>query len=202
MAINNVIFDLGAVCLTWDPHRVIEEVSSDQSVQKQLRQDVFGHPDWLSMDDGSLAEATARKRFIKRTDLEEETIDQALYLAKEILQEIPSTMFLIDQLHEAGMPLYCLSNMSRETFQYISHKPFLKVFRGRVISGFEGTRKPFDDIYECILNRYDLIPSETLFIDDSKDNIDAANSIGINTVWFNDSKIAYQEIRDIMQLRP
>jgi glucose-1-phosphatase len=45
-----------------------------------------------------------------------------------------------------------------------------------------GMRKPDPAIFKLILNKYDLSPKRTLFIDDKKVNTDAAASLGIN-VW-------------------
>ena len=45
-----------------------------------------------------------------------------------------------------------------------------------------GMRKPDTTVFTTILNKYDLSPKRTLFIDDKKINTDAAASLGIN-VW-------------------
>ena len=45
-----------------------------------------------------------------------------------------------------------------------------------------GMRKPQPEIYTRILKQHDLSPSNTLFIDDKKENTDAAAQLGIN-VW-------------------
>jgi len=42
-------------------------------------------------------------------------------------------------------------------------------------------RKPHKDIYEYVLNKEHLIPEETLFIDDSAQNLVPAKELGINT---------------------
>jgi glucose-1-phosphatase len=45
-----------------------------------------------------------------------------------------------------------------------------------------GHRKPNAAAYEFVLKRHELNPGETLFIDDSFANIEAANALGIQTV--------------------
>ena len=39
--------------------------------------------------------------------------------------------------------------------------------------------KPFVSIYTTLLERYNLIPSESVFIDDNQNNITTGNSLGI-----------------------
>jgi 2-haloacid dehalogenase len=46
------------------------------------------------------------------------------------------------------------------------------------------TRKPFRDIYEIILSRFNLEPEKTLFIDDNLKNILAAQELGIHCIHF------------------
>ena len=41
--------------------------------------------------------------------------------------------------------------------------------------------KPFEDIYLLAVNRYELIPNETVFIDDKLENIEAAQNLEFNT---------------------
>ena len=45
-----------------------------------------------------------------------------------------------------------------------------------------GMRKPQPEIFTHILNKHDLSPKRTLFVDDKKENTDAAAKLGIN-VW-------------------
>ncbi len=44
-----------------------------------------------------------------------------------------------------------------------------------------GMRKPNKEIFEFVLDNNELVAEETLFIDDTKENIDAANALNINT---------------------
>lgn len=76
--------------------------------------------------------------------------------------------------------IYALTNWSAETFpRALEMFDFLHWFDGRIVSGEEKTRKPFRDIYDIILTRFDLIPENTLFIDDNLRNIKAAEETGI-----------------------
>lgn len=49
-----------------------------------------------------------------------------------------------------------------------------------------GMRKPNKDIFEFVLNEQGLKPEETLFIDDSPQHLETANSLGIKTLLLND----------------
>jgi 2-haloacid dehalogenase len=61
---------------------------------------------------------------------------------------------------------------------------FLHWFDGRVVSGDEKMRKPFPEFYQLIINRFQLQPQTTLFIDDNLRNIKAAEAIGLRTIHY------------------
>jgi putative hydrolase of the HAD superfamily len=53
----------------------------------------------------------------------------------------------------------------------------------KVYFSFEmGMRKPDPDIYTTVINNHELIPKHTLFVDDKKENTDAALQLGLQ-VW-------------------
>ncbi|MBQ2392554.1 MAG: HAD-IA family hydrolase, partial [Alistipes sp.] len=60
---------------------------------------------------------------------------------------------------------------------------------GEVVSCEEGVCKPEREIYQLLLSRYGLNPSETLFIDDRQENIEAAEREGIVGFHFNRNDI-------------
>ncbi|MBT8082631.1 MAG: HAD-IA family hydrolase [Gammaproteobacteria bacterium] len=47
--------------------------------------------------------------------------------------------------------------------------------------------KPEPQIYEYLLDAYQLEPTDTIFIDDLPENLDAAASLGIRTIRFVDA---------------
>ena len=74
--------------------------------------------------------------------------------------------------------------------------PMVRFFKTRKYKWFDpeifsckvGARKPEAKIYEILLRKLELKPEEIVFIDDRKENIDAANQIGINGILFKNSK--------------
>jgi 2-haloacid dehalogenase len=62
--------------------------------------------------------------------------------------------------------------------------PFFHWFDGTVVSGYEGVAKPDVDIFQRLFRRFKLTPPTTLMIDDSPANLEAATSLGMQTVQF------------------
>ena len=47
-------------------------------------------------------------------------------------------------------------------------------------------RKPFPEFYKLLLNRYNVKPEETIFIDDNLRNVKAAEALGIKSIYFKE----------------
>jgi FMN phosphatase YigB (HAD superfamily) len=59
---------------------------------------------------------------------------------------------------------------------------FYQCFEKVYFSYEMGMRKPDAEIYTTLINRHELSPKRTLFVDDKKDNTDAAKALGLH-VW-------------------
>jgi HAD superfamily hydrolase (TIGR01509 family) len=64
--------------------------------------------------------------------------------------------------------------------------PFLQSFNGLLISGEDNMMKPNAEIYELAIARFNLIPQETVFIDDKLENIEAAKKLKLKTIHLVD----------------
>jgi len=196
--ITTVIFDLGNVLLDWNTEQALAALKLPNSDLKLLRDELFGHQDWLDMDHGSTAETTVASGVSARTGLAITVIEAALEAAKQSLLPIPASVELMREIHDRGFELICLSNMSRETYAHIKHLDFFKLFAGIIISGHEGCMKPDEAIFQLALQRFNLSPTKTLFVDDSLPNILQAQQLGISTYHFKRTDRCYAGIRQIL----
>jgi 2-haloacid dehalogenase len=75
--------------------------------------------------------------------------------------------------------------MEAETYPLrLKRFPFLGWFDGTVVSGREGVAKPEPAVFTRLLDRFGLKPGTTLMIDDTKENLEAASELGIQTALF------------------
>jgi len=99
-----------------------------------------------------------------------------IYESVQILQNIEQ---------QKNHKLYALTNWSAELFPYAKEKyDFLNIFRGILVSGEENLQKPDPAIYNLLMSRYNIKASESLFIDDSLRNIEAADRLGLKVIHF------------------
>jgi 2-haloacid dehalogenase len=93
------------------------------------------------------------------------------------------------------VPLYALTNWSRETFPIARRRfSFLGRFRGVVVSGEERAAKPDPRIYRILLERYHLDPADCLFIDDVPRNVDGARAAGMDGILFTSAAALRREL--------
>ena len=98
---------------------------------------------------------------------------------------VDGTVEILRRLQARGVPLYALSNWSAQTWPFARDRfTFLELFKGLVISGFEGTMKPEEKIFRILLECHDIDPAAAVFVDDRVENVAVAERLGIRGVHF------------------
>tara|TARA_B100001057_G_scaffold117689_1_gene116260 strand:+ start:204 stop:821 length:618 start_codon:yes stop_codon:yes gene_type:complete len=185
--IKNVIFDLGGVLVDWNPEYVYLDVFDGNRKKMQWFFDEICTFDWNENQDAGYPLAQASADRIKLFPQYEQLIRMFYDRWEEMLGgQIDGTVAILKRLVvNPDYKVIALTNWSAETFPIaLKRFEFLHWFEGIVVSGAEKTRKPFLDIYQITLDRYQLNPKKTLFIDDNKRNIEAAQKFGIHTIQF------------------
>ncbi len=104
-------------------------------------------------------------------------------------------------VRETGLPCYALTNMEAETYPLrLERFAVLGWFDGTVVSGREAIAKPEPAIFTRLLDRFGLTARTTLMIDDSKENLEAAGNLGIQTVLFRSSRLLRAELEAVAVL--
>lgn len=129
-----------------------------------------------------------------------ETAKSRMLEAVTYQEQVAPTAELIAELKAAGYRLFVLSNMSKDYIEFLREMPVFQHFEGEIVSCEVGLIKPEREIYNLLLDRYNLVPKQTMFIDDRKPNVDAAAEVGINPFHFdrNDPEKSCEQLRCIL----
>lgn len=184
---RTVVFDLGQVVIQWDPY-----LSQEGFLTREEWEDFTVRTDFwrynAALDSGAALSQT-RTRFKQCHPADIEIFDR--YFARftsTLAGPVPGVLDLIRDVQALSVPTAVLSNWSRELFKYaLSSVPDIDRIGPRVVSGEVGVAKPDRRIFEILLERLDLDPSEIVFIDDNVDNVEAAGAIGIDAILFRDA---------------
>lgn len=185
--VKAIIFDLGGVLIDWNPEYVFLDVFEGDRTRMKWFFDNICTNDWNENQDAGYPIAQATEERVTLFP-EHETLIRMYYgrweemLGGAIQDSVAILKALIDL---KKYKVVALTNWSHETFPVaLKRFDFLHWFEGIVVSGEEKTRKPFKDIYELTLNRFGINAENAMFIDDNLRNIQAAGSLGIQTVHF------------------
>jgi len=185
-SIKNIIFDLGGVLIDWNPHYMYKKIIPDLEKREWFFNNICTFS-WNEEQDGGRLIKDANEILIAQYPEYKDLIEAYYDRWEEMLNgPIEDTVEIFRTLKQSNLhKFYALTNWSAETFpRALELFDFLHWFDGRLVSGEENTRKPYKEIYELIISRYNLNPIETLFIDDNLRNINAANELGFKTIHF------------------
>ena len=185
--IKNIVFDLGGVLVDLDFKAAINglQEAGFANVKEQLmafdRGGIFQKFEVGEITADEFRTAIRENSIVTLTDEEVDNLWNAMLL------EIPrEKLELILHLRGKYM-VYLLSNTNSIHWDYVCKNAFN--YRGfRVNDYFEETflsyemhlAKPNKAIFEKVLHDANLLPEETLFIDDSEANCKAAEEVGIH----------------------
>ncbi len=193
--IDYVIFDLGNVLIEWNLRNLYGQLISDPDELQYFLDNVFTMEDNAELDRGTplreVAEVVARRNPDK-ADLVMAIADRW----KETLGDVISgSVDILEELSRSGVGLLALSNWGKDTFASIeADYHFFELFDGMVISGREGVVKPDRKIFDILSDRYDVIPSRAVFIDDSSTNVVAAMTLGFDALFFDRPELLRQQL--------
>jgi 2-haloacid dehalogenase len=186
MKIDAIIFDLGGVLIDWNPSYVFDKLFDDEERKKHFFENICTS-DWNEKQDAGRPLKEATEELVAEHPDWKEYIEAYYGRWEEMLGgPIQGTVEIFRQLKKANRyKIYALTNWSGELFPIaLERYDFLHWFDGRVVSGDEKMRKPFPEFYQLILDRFQLTPHKTLFIDDNLRNVQAAKDIGLKTIAF------------------
>jgi len=186
--ITTILFDLGGVLIGWNPIIPYLKAFDGDREKAQWFLDNICTMDWNEEQDAgrTLAEAT-RVKIAEYPEYED--LIRLYYDEWETMLTgaIKGTVEIFRQLKEnTKYPIYAITNWSAETFPVAQARyDFLGWFEGVSVSGELKMRKPYPEIYQYTLEKYNISPSEAVFIDDNLKNVEAARNLGIHAIHFH-----------------
>lgn len=189
MQYKNIIFDLGNVLVKLNPEGCIgafKAIGMGELVDTNPQSEGMKLMSKLGVGMITTEEFCEAARKLTGTYVtNEEIIDAANKMLVEIPDEKKERLL---QLKKAGYRLFLLSNTIDIHWDYcVEHLfPYQKYgvedyFEQCFLSQRMHLAKPNARIYEEVIRQVNIHPDETLFIDDLKENCEAAEKLGIHT---------------------
>lgn len=193
--IKNIVFDIGNVLLNFKPVEYLRTKMEEENI-KSVKEAVFDSPEWPMLDEGTITEKEAIRVISERNAEIKDLVELAFDNWYDMLTPIENSVKLLKELKAKGYNLYYLSNFQELAYDYIIKEyEFFGLFDGGVASFAEKLMKPDKDIYEKLMERYDLKPEECLFMDDTALNIDGSENVGMKGIVFTTAEDAMDKLK-------
>jgi len=200
--VKNIIFDLGGVLLNIDPKKTIEAFGA--LGMEQLIGDkglTYDHDIFYQMEQGQVTPDEFREgvRQLLSANISSEEIDAAW---TAMLLDFPEIRVELLRKLRKEFKVYLFSNTNAIHVEKY-HSNFRNQHGFEVSTLFEkdfysneiGFRKPTPESFQEIIRLSGIVPSESLFIDDSLQNVEAAIASGLHGFWLQPG----QKIEELFQ---
>jgi glucose-1-phosphatase len=183
--IKAVVFDLGNVILNFD-NRIISSFIAAKSgaTEENVRAFIFGGKIERDIDRGAISLATFLNRINDRfsSNIGMQEFEPVFC---NVFKENEDVSGLIANLKNSNYRLGLLSNTNKPHFEFIKTRyPVIGLIDDLHLSYETGYVKPQKQAFENIINFYDAVAGEIIYIDDLESNVKAARPLGINAIMF------------------
>jgi len=195
--IDTIIFDFGDVFINLNKEAQVEAfkklgISSPKEELVEMN-DLF--------EKGKISEFEFLKGFLKF--IPNSSVEEIRDAWNTIIAEFPLYRLEFLQLLSSKYRLFLLTNTDEihinrfeENVGVSFFSDFYQCFEKVYYSYEMGMRKPDLGIYRYIVNKHELSPKRTLFVDDKKVNTDAASSVGFH-VW--NLQVGQEDVVDLFK---
>lgn len=188
LPIQQIVFDIGNVLVRWSPEEILHRTFDNKDNYQLLGQQIFLHPNWTALNLGQLTEQQAIQDYHQEFGFPIETLESLFFHIKDTQTPIPGSAELLHRLYLAGYKTFVLSDNIREIVSYLKQRySFWNDLHGEVISADIQHKKPGNEIFEYLLNHFDIDPATTVFTDDLAMNIQGAKRAGITGIQFHNA---------------
>ncbi len=184
--IKSVIFDFGNVLVDWNPaYLFLPYFGGDEDKCRFFTDNVCNREWFTRMDSGETMDVCVAD-LQKKYPLYAEPIAMFRDCWFDMCHgDLPGMLDIILDLKAKGVGVYGLTNWPAETFEEARHRfKTIGNIDNYVVSSSVKLAKPDPAIYQVLLSKYSLKPEECVFIDDRKDNVDAAKALGMSGIVY------------------
>jgi len=186
--IRHIVFDIGRVLIHYDPDIPYSRLIPDRQACKWFF-DNLCTSDWnLEQDRGRSWEDAEALLIAAHPDHADNIRAFRRHWHEMVSHHYADSVAIMEELIDGGYDVTMLTNFAADTFREARERfPFFSRPRGVTVSGEIGLIKPDREIYHKHAADFGLTPSATIFIDDNRNNVEAAIAAGWQALLFTDA---------------
>lgn len=196
--IDTVIFDIGNVLAGFEWEKFFESKGYTGEKLERLAGASVMSESWNEYDRGFLSDEETLQCFINNAPEMEKELRDVFANVKGMIERRDYAIPWIEGLKKKGYKVLYLSNFSHKALvECADAMDFLPHMDGGILSYREKVIKPMPEIYELLIQRYDLTPQNCVFIDDTEKNLTGASVFGLHTILFKSKAQAWEELEKL-----
>lgn len=206
--IKNIVFDLGGVIMTLDPaealrrFKALDLSDAERYLDAYTQSGIFGN-----LEEGKITAEDFRSKLSSLTG-HELTFDECKHAWLGYRKDVPQrNLDLLKELRAKGYRLILLSNTNPFMMDWALSSEFdgkgsslNDYFDTLYLSYRLGIMKPAPDFFRQVLDNENILPEETLFVDDGPRNVEAAGKLGFMTMCPDNGSDWTGELRSLLHL--
>lgn len=206
--IKNIVFDLGGVIMTLDPAEALHRFKAlglsdaERYLDSYTQSGIFGN-----LEEGKITAEDFRSKLSSLTG-HELTFDECRHAWLGYRKDVPQrNLDLLKELRAKGYRLILLSNTNPFMMDWALSCEFdgkgsslNDYFDALYLSYRLGIMKPAPDFFRQVLDNENILPEETLFVDDGPRNVEAAGKLGFMTMCPDNGSDWTGELRSLLHL--
>lgn len=206
--IKNIVFDLGGVIMTLDPAEALRRFKAlglsdaERYLDAYTQSGIFGN-----LEEGKITAEDFRSKLSSLT-WHELTFDECKHAWLGYRKDVPQrNLDLLKELRAKGYRLILLSNTNPFMMDWALSCEFdgkgsslNDYFDALYLSYRLGIMKPAPDFFRQVLDNENILPEETLFVDDGPRNVEAAGKLGFMTMCPDNGSDWTGELRSLLHL--
>jgi epoxide hydrolase-like predicted phosphatase len=195
-----IIFDMGGVFIRTSASQAARQELANQYGMnvEALIHTIFQSSISIEAEKGTISRDELMKQLMQQFG---EDKKKAQHFVQKFFSDDREDIELVEYARtlRSRYKLGLLSNAFQGTREWMQERfTFLSLFDVSYFSAEVGMRKPEEQFYRLILKQLQVEPSEALFVDDFLENIQGAQRLGIQTVWYKDRDAAFAYLKSIL----
>ena len=196
--IKTIIFDIGNVLMDFNFQICFRAYAPDEETYQKILKATVQSPVWAEFDRGIWTDEEILEGFIQNEPSIEPILRKMFERLEGIIRQRDYAIPWIKELKSRGYQVLVLSNFPKKVYDLFQDEmTFLNEVDGGILSFRDRMIKPDKEIYTLLMERYDLIPQECVFLDDLEVNLKTAKELGMHTILFQTKELALDEMRKL-----
>lgn len=198
--IDTIVMDIGNVLAQYRWKDYLRSFSFSEETFQKLSEAIFLSPAWAEFDRGAKSDEEILQMICKNAPKLRKEISMVLSPKwKDLVWEYDFSEQWVKELKGKGYRVLVLSNYGETLFGLAKENfRFLKWIDGGVISYEVKHIKPEREIFDALIQKYHVVPEQSVFLDDLPANTEAAARLGFHTVTVTSHEAAVEGLAQLL----